>query len=73
MGSMISRTRLHLLELASHERVRRNIPTPFSSMIFWTLVFAADIVAGLGGVEAKNLRRNEMLGNCLIVLGTDGR
>jgi hypothetical protein len=42
----------------------RYIPTPFSSMIFCALTFAADIFAALIGVPEKNLRRNEMLGNC---------
>jgi len=41
-----------------------NTATGFSSMIFWALVFAADIFAALIGVELKNRRRNEMLGNC---------
>jgi hypothetical protein len=36
-------------------------------MMFWALVFAADMVAGLTDVEVKNLRRNEMVGNCLCV------
>lgn len=31
-------------------------------MMFWAFVFAADMAAGLT-LEAKNLRRNEMLGN----------
>ncbi len=31
-------------------------------MMLWALVFAADMAAGLT-LEAKNLRRNEMLGN----------
>tara|TARA_R110002060_G_scaffold6780_3_gene10270 strand:- start:250 stop:426 length:177 start_codon:yes stop_codon:yes gene_type:complete len=41
-----------------------DIPTAFSSMICWALVFAADMVAGLTVVVEKNLRRNEMVGNC---------
>ena len=38
------------------------IPTAFSSMMFWALVLAADILMGLTDDE-KNLRRNEMMGN----------
>lgn len=32
-----------------------NVPTAFSSMMLWALVFAADILSGDTG-EAKNLR-----------------
>ena len=42
---------------------RSNLPTAFSSMMLWALVFAADMAAGFT-LEAKNLRRNEMLGDC---------
>lgn len=35
-------------------------------MMPWALVFAADIAAGLA-LEAKNLRRKEMLGNGIVV------
>ena len=41
-----------------------SLPTAFSSMMPCALVFAADIAAGFT-LEAKNLRRNEMLGNPL--------
>lgn len=40
----------------------RNVPTAFSSMMLWTLVFAADMAAGFT-VDPKNRRRNEMMGN----------
>ena len=33
-------------------------------MMLWAFVLAADIAAGLT-LEAKNLRRNEMLGNLM--------
>jgi hypothetical protein len=51
-----------------------NIPTGFSSMILWALVFAADIFTALVGVERNNLRRNEMMGNCFLfdLLGMRG-
>lgn len=42
--------------------MRSNLPTAFSSMMLWALVFAADMAAGFT-LEAKNLRRNEMVGN----------
>lgn len=38
-----------------------NIPTEFSSMIFWALTLAADM--STSDVEVKNRRRNEMVGN----------
>lgn len=37
-------------------------------MMPWALVFAADMLAGFT-LEAKNLRRNEMLGKCRGVVG----
>lgn len=40
------------------------LPAPFSSMIFWALVFAADIVAGDDAL-VKKLRRKEMVGDVL--------
>ena len=40
-------------------------------MMLWALVFAADMAAGLT-LEAKNLRRNEMLGDCMRVLSMSG-
>ncbi len=36
-------------------------------MMPWALVFAADMAAGLT-LEAKNLRRNEMVGNRMVNL-----
>ena len=41
-----------------------SIPTAFSSMMPWALVFAADMAAGFT-LEPKNLRRNEMVGDGL--------
>lgn len=46
----------------------RDIPTPFSSMIFWALTLAADIAAGDVGVKDPKRRRimEAMVGNwCL--------
>ena len=40
-------------------------------MMPWALVFAADMAAGLT-LEAKNLRRNEMLGNLMTGLVMSG-
>lgn len=34
-------------------------------MMLCTLVFAADMAAGLTVVVVKNLRRNEMVGDCM--------
>ena len=44
-----------------------NLPTALSSMMPWALVFAADMAPGLT-LEAKNLRRNEMMGNRMVYL-----
>jgi hypothetical protein len=41
--------------------IESNRPTPFSSIIFCALVFAADIAAGFAGVEWKSLSKNEMV------------
>lgn len=42
-------------------------------MMFWALVLAADMFAGLTEVEVKKRRRNEMLGNWyMISLGRGG-
>ena len=52
------------------DEVRRrssSLPTAFSSMMPWAFVFAADMAAGFAR-EAKNLRRNEMLGNRMVGL-----
>ena len=38
-----------------------HIPTALSSMIFWALTLAADM---LTGEVVKKRRRNEMMGNC---------
>ena len=40
-----------------------NLPTAFSSIIDWALVFAADMAAGLARVP-KRRRRKEILGEC---------
>ena len=45
----------------------RYIPTGFSSMIFWALVFAADMFAGVTVVEVKNRRKNEMVGKWYVL------
>ena len=39
-----------------------DLPTAFSSMMFWALVFAAAMVTGLLA-EPKRRRRNEMMGD----------
>jgi hypothetical protein len=41
-------------------------------MMLCALTFAADMAAGLTEVEEKNLRRNEMLGNVVVVLAEWG-
>ena len=48
-----------------------SLPTAFSCMMLWALVFAADMAAGFT-LEAKNLRRNEMLGNRMAGLSRSG-
>lgn len=46
----------------SEER-SEDVPTGFSSMMVWTLVLVADMLAGLKLREPKKRRRNEMVGN----------
>ena len=41
------------------------IPTAFSSMMLWALVFAADMAAGLTD-EPKKRRRKEMMGEVVV-------
>ncbi len=43
---------------------RGNIPTAFSSMMLWALVFAADMAAGLTDEPKKRLRK-EMVGEAV--------
>lgn len=52
------------MSIASWE-VAKDIPTAFSSMIWFALVFAA---AMLAGDVVKKRRRNEMVGNCYILI-----
>lgn len=47
------------------EKEDKDIPTAFSSMIFWALVFAADMAAEWVADERKKRDRNAMLGNLL--------
>ena len=68
MDTKIWRKRLHNYTVSArnvkYDMGKGDLPTAFSSMMAWACVFAADMVAGLTEVVLKNLRRNEMLGNC---------
>lgn len=44
-------------------RGREDVPTAFSSMMFWALVFAADMAAEWVAEERKKRDRNAMVGN----------